>query len=484
MELIGPDTDGLYTSQLHDWIPLCPELTDSAIRFYWILRSLVIEKRGPVRKLTVRQLAHLLPMKGGRPSSVSRIRGLLRDLSAVGLISTPEGKAVTVSSRANAAARPLRIKIHDKPRAGYSGPRNAFAHLDSIKPAAEHATRAAIEKEALERAARRAGQNSDPLPTDSEAGQNSAPLGQDSAPLGQNFDPHSAVDLRKHDLPFRPSAQTLRSEGGGAVRPSVQVEESGRAHATDGRTDSGGGIEDQGHQSDERKWTPGERLLERIGRHHPEIGAGLAQSTTLRDQARVVDGLLLAGVGQEQVRAVLVDRPYPAPAERTRSMAALIAARLGQIVPPQDFSARPQVPAQAEAPEAVEVPGPTPTMELHRTRRPECPSCGADSPGGDLCGACQGWPACEAGCGRRVHGGGVCPSCSVARPEDGSTEDLGSCPECERPVATAGLCPRCQTRAAAAKKARDADWAAQVAAMASMTDEERPSEAVAARASF
>lgn len=267
------------------------------------------------------------------------------------------------------------------------------------------------------------------------------------------------------------------------LRPSVVEAEVARASGadTEGRTDSGGGIGDQEQEPGERTWTPGKRLLERIGRHHPEIGAGLAQGTTLEDQARVVDGLLLSGVTQEQVRAVLVDRPYPEPKDRTRSMAALIAGRLALIVPPLGLDTLPQVPAQAPAPEAGR---PAPTVQLHVTRRPECPQCGLDSPDGDLCGACQGWPVCEAGCGRRVREGGLCPSCAVAPPED-DPADMGICPgfagqPCGRLVATTGLCPRCRTRAAAAKKALDDEWAAQVAAVTAMTDEER--EAAAARA--
>jgi hypothetical protein len=250
---------------------------------------------------------------------------------------------------------------------------------------------------------------------------------------------------------------------------------------TDGRTESGVVVAEEQERpaaQPQREATPGEVFLSRIGRHHPEIGAGLAQGTTLRDQGRVVDGLLLAGVSREEIRAVLVDRPYPAPAERRRSMAALIAARLGQICPPLGLDIPRQVPAQAPALEAAV---PAPTMELHLTRRPECPECGLDSPGGELCGACQGWPLCEGGCKRRVRDGGLCPACAVAPPQADTNEDLGTCPgfdghRCGRPVAAAGLCPRCQTRAAAAKKARDAEWAAQAAAAAAaaaMADDEQ-----------
>ncbi|MFE9687938.1 hypothetical protein [Streptomyces sp. NPDC006285] len=129
-------------------------------------------------------------------------------------------------------------------------------------------------------------------------------------------------------------------------------------------------------------------LLRRLGKSHTEIGAGLAQGTTLADQARVVDGLLRDGVSREELRAVLVDRPYPAPAERKRSMAALIAARLTHVCPPISVSPAVPVPAQASAtPTATERAAP---VKLQRTRRPECPEYGIDSPDGQLCGSCQG----------------------------------------------------------------------------------------------
>ncbi|MFJ9634945.1 helix-turn-helix domain-containing protein [Streptomyces sp. NPDC101175] len=267
------------------------------------------------------------------------------------------------------------------------------------------------------------------------------------------------------------------------LRPSVRKAEVARANSSDrdGRTDSSSVIEGQeqnapaaggseevttvGRGAAAREVTSGELLLRRIGRSHPEIGAGLAQGTTLRDQSRVVDGLLLAGVTREEIRAVLVDRPYPEPTQRKRSMAALIAARLSQVCPPLDGGSLP-VPAQAPASEAVS--GPAPAVQLHLTRRPECPECGLDSPDGKLCAACQGWPVCVAGCGRRVQDGGLCHSCELAEGSDDSG-DLGSCPgidgqECGRPVVTAGPCPRCLTRAAAAKKTRDTEWIAMVAA--------------------
>ncbi|MDX2290929.1 MULTISPECIES: hypothetical protein [Streptomyces] len=46
---------------MRDWVAVCPQLGDPAVRLYLILRSLVIDKHGPVRKLTLAELCHLLP---------------------------------------------------------------------------------------------------------------------------------------------------------------------------------------------------------------------------------------------------------------------------------------------------------------------------------------------------------------------------------------------------------------------------------------
>ncbi|MFF3994387.1 hypothetical protein ACFYX8_13880 [Streptomyces cyaneofuscatus] len=111
---------------MRDWIPVCRELSDSAIRLYLILRSLVIEKRGPVRKLTLWELCHLLPRKpvgpGEKPgpSNISRIRTLLRQLTAIGLVTTPEGHRLTTSSRPLAAGR----RVHRVPTYGDSPQRH------------------------------------------------------------------------------------------------------------------------------------------------------------------------------------------------------------------------------------------------------------------------------------------------------------------------------------------------------------------------
>lgn len=241
VELHGPDNEGWYTSQTADWIPLCPDLSDSAVRLYWIMRALIVEKRGPVRKLTLPELCYLLPAGAAgktRPSSLSRIRALLDQLGKVGLVTTPEGGRLKTSSRARTAAtQALRIRVNERPRGSYKGPRNAFAALDTIRPEAQRAAEDAAEREARLRAEKRAkereeraksagqdplegvGQNSGPPPV----GQNSDPQGQDSGPRGQNPGPETGVDQRRRDLPYSPPVHTSLSDPAGPSSPCPTV---------------------------------------------------------------------------------------------------------------------------------------------------------------------------------------------------------------------------------------------------------------------
>ncbi|MFB7598388.1 hypothetical protein [Streptomyces sp. NPDC056160] len=526
-ELLGPDDDGFYTSQLRDWIPLCPQLRDSAVRFYWILRALVIEKHGPVRKLTLLQMCYLLPSKqmqpgeAALPSSLARVRSLLSELSEVGLLSTPEGGPVKTSSRAGASAAPLRIRINDRPHRGYAGPRNAFALLDEVKRPAAEAARKAVQKE-RERSARKralrtgvAGQISGPL---DEAGQISSPRGQISSPRGQISSPLSGPDLQDRDLPFSPSAQTFRSEGGGTVRPSVQVED---AHVTDGRTagsDSGGkarkrpaapgedtapaavasGSTDTGSALGgvgrvgvgHRETTPGMEVLTRVARVNDSLRLA---GRVLLDQAGELDKLIAASeaAGEPwrlQDLVTVLSAPLDGPIRI--SAGAVISGRIRQL-PLTPRTA--MLPAQANGNSWTEkradltrepsssLAADRPVDEsVNRRLRPECPGCGVDSPGGVLCPGCLGWPLCEGGCGRRLEAGGTCEACHLAehhRAIERERNEDGTCPGydglCGRPVLTLGLCGKCRIKAEATKAALDEQWATQVAAVTAMTDEER-----------
>lgn len=210
VELMGPDDGGFYSSNLSDWVPLCPQLKDSSVRLYWIMRALVIEKWGSVRKLSLSELCHLLPAKPTepgehpRPSSLSRIRNLLRELTEVGLITTPEGRKITTSSRSRASADALRIRINDRPSEGYQGPRNAFAVLDAVRGPAAEAARAKAARES-------SGERVPAAPTVSLAGQISDPRGRICNPAGQISAPGHACDLGIPEILLSPSAQSSRS---------------------------------------------------------------------------------------------------------------------------------------------------------------------------------------------------------------------------------------------------------------------------------
>ncbi|MFE7779298.1 hypothetical protein ACFU5O_36640 [Streptomyces sp. NPDC057445] len=516
-ELYAPDNDGLYTSQLHDWIPLCPELRDSAVRLYWIMRALVIEKHGPVRKLSLLQLCYLLPSKPVKPgepvkpSSLARIRSLLAELSAVKLISTPEGKPVKTSSRASASGAPLRIRINDRPRGGYSGPRNAFALLAEVrKPAAEAAERAVKKereraaKKQAEQAAGEAGQKSSP----EGAGQISSPRGQISSPRGQISSPDSRADLQDRELPFSPPAHTLRSDQTPPpVRPSVEVAD---ACATDGRTD-GGGVDQQEEalpgaatggetaaadaapNSGSSRGaglgsgpvavgpTPGVQVLRAIAAECPQWT--ITHAETLRDQGLVATGMLASGFTPQEIRHALLSRPLPD--RMTHTVGAVVARRLRDLLAAGPASTVPAIPAQqatAGEPGSDDRGGQPKSWAEKRARlaaevagqgrhRPctgdggFCPRLAL--PDSDLCGPCQGVnPMCVSGCGRTVVAtGDRCIPCTAVGDADPAE---GLCPghdgPCGRPVVTAGLCHRCLAKAEAARRASDAEWEATRAA--------------------
>lgn len=206
VELYGPDDGGWYTTRVYDWIALCPDLRDADVRGYLILRSLVIEKyKNPIRKLSVADLCELIPNPSdGGSSSLSRVRSILAGLSAVGLVTTPEGGPVRTSSRASAAVKPIRVRINDMPAGGYLGWRNTETKLSSI--ACRSSPTCGDE----------AGRKSDPGGDQGDSGDDpgriSDPAGSKSDPRGSISDPDPAPDQEKLELPLVP---TLGTDTGG-----------------------------------------------------------------------------------------------------------------------------------------------------------------------------------------------------------------------------------------------------------------------------
>lgn len=441
LELLPPDTDGYYTSNVADWVPLCPQLRDSSIRLYWILRSLVIEKYGPVRKLTLAELCHLLPAKPVRPgetvkpSSLSRIRSLIDELTSVGLVTTPEGRPIKTSSRAKAAAGALRMRINDRPTVGYAGPRNSFEVLEAVRvPAAQAALKRAHE-EALQEASRRtsrrrsdAGQISDPP---GGAGQISTPSGQKSDPRGQISDPHSGIDLRKPDPPFSLTTQSSRSAEA-SVPPSVCA-----GSRTEGRTDGATVRATEGESGSVVPVTEGAQVLQAIAQEcGPEF---LLTGKILADQAAVVDSMLAKGWSPGQIRHVVSGPGWPSVIKTSRE--AIIAGRLRRANDGPVPASAPPIPGPA-APDRNESwdtglvdagatwTPPAWTGEVRRILA-ECVDCGspAVADGHNKCPTCLGWPECVGNCGipgtskRRVRPEEPTGLCSACREWHGSLEE-------------------------------------------------------------
>lgn len=205
VHLSGPADGGWHHTVTRDWAAVCPSIGATAYRLWAIARSLVIEKSGGVRKLTLNELCQLLPGPNGKPSSLGRVRDAIRELSAVGLFSTKDGAPLTTSSSKRAAERPLLIRINDFPRdpASYEGPRNAFAVLERIRGEAD----------------------GDPGWISNQgdgAGWKSSQVGQNSNQTGWKTNPEAALTsgnaTSKEDLERRPRKEAA---GGDGRRPST-----------------------------------------------------------------------------------------------------------------------------------------------------------------------------------------------------------------------------------------------------------------------
>jgi len=224
-ELLGPEDHGWYGTYVLDWIGLCADLTDGDVRGYLILRSLIFDAKGrrrnPIRVFTLAELCKLIPGPKGKPSSLTRIRDLLRRLSHVGLVSTPDGKPLKTSSGGSAQGKQIRMRINDRPINGYVPQwRNTEDKLDEIRPEAEQAAAEAVERDIARRAVKRAKGSLDPVGRNSDqasVGRNSDHVGRDSDQAGRNSDPGSGSDLGERGLVFSPhSSSSLSSLGTGA----------------------------------------------------------------------------------------------------------------------------------------------------------------------------------------------------------------------------------------------------------------------------
>ncbi|WP_162596762.1 hypothetical protein [Streptomyces sp. NEAU-S7GS2] len=192
VELCGPDDGGWFRTAVMDWIALCEDLRDADVRGYQILRSLVGSKwANPVRKLSLAELCQLIPSPSGGPSGLTRVREMLRSLTRVGLVTTPEGAPLKTTSRVSGADKPLRIRVNDKAPPGYQGWRNAADKLAEVQT---HRTPGGAPTGRV-----RVGRKSDP---GAVRGRKSDPWGRKADPAGRKSAPGPQPELRKREPIF------------------------------------------------------------------------------------------------------------------------------------------------------------------------------------------------------------------------------------------------------------------------------------------
>lgn len=252
-----------------------------------------------------------------------------------------------------------------------------------------------------------------------------------------------------------------KTTGENTNRPSVpraSADEEDAAAAKGGTDGSGlvGGKEAEMAAADKMLWrvaAEGAAVLREIAVSYPEYAL---YGDTLRDQGVMVTSMLGNGWSAEQILHAVVDRPLPVPI--TTSVGAIVAKRLRDAaaggVPDSAPGLLPQQ-ASASSPATTPMSSKAAAPAPVRHEPPTCRGCGSwPVPGEDQCAVCLGWPLCEALCGVRLPGGGLCPSCAadaleraIAAP---AAED-GRCPghagPCGRQAVALGWCSRCRVAA-------------------------------------
>ncbi|MFE4778030.1 hypothetical protein [Streptomyces sp. NPDC056713] len=271
------------------------------------------------------------------------------------------------------------------------------------------------------------------------------------------------------------------------VRPSLPE---GDPLDTDGRTNAGDSDVDQeekrlqagpSHSKTHLKTTPGAEILRRVGHRNEDLRLA---GKVMVDQATCLDGLLLAAeaAGDPWAMTQLVDMlSAPLDGPIRRSAGAVVSGRIKRLpaTPHALQGFLPEQPSRSIRNSAA-AEHPSVDDEVNRRSRHECAGCGVDWPGGGYCGRCQGWPECDGGCGQFMEHAGTCEACEYA--DDYAAikavvppTDDGVCPgfngPCDRPVMTLGLCGKCRIKAEAAKRERDAQWAASVAQAAAAVEQ-------------
>ncbi|WP_335992309.1 hypothetical protein [Glycomyces sp. MUSA5-2] len=311
-ELSGPKPESkFYGYYRRDWIDLCEDLRGNDRVVYGVLRSLVFEHRGvrnDVRILSLDVLCELIPGVNGKPTTVGTLRDCLRRLSKVGLVSDPEGNPLTTSSSKKAAAKALRIQIHDVPCNDYQPQwSNSDEKLKAIQ----------------------SGWNSN---QEAPAGQNSNQTGQNFNQSGWNPNPDFGDDQAERDpysFSFPSSSSSPLSDPPSEPAPAAPMDRAG----------------EEGMATPEKQG--GTAVLE-----HSAVAVALVAEIPKGsgiETGKVVDAIvrrLSEGLDAADIRRELL-KPLP---RNVRSLTGLYLHRLNELG--ADEAAEPQLPPSAPRPDA------------------------------------------------------------------------------------------------------------------------------------
>lgn len=118
--LIDPEDQGFYKSRIRQWATLCPHMNSTEHRVFALLLDLCSE-RNPYRKLTIDEIAMLLPSGKKnddgtpKPASRSTVANCLNALADLGQITDEYGEPIRVSNKTKGALRvaPWRSLRHE-----------------------------------------------------------------------------------------------------------------------------------------------------------------------------------------------------------------------------------------------------------------------------------------------------------------------------------------------------------------------------------
>lgn len=251
-EFIAPDNGGWHYTIMRDWIAVCPDISPTAARLYWIIRSIMHEKGERARRLSYDQLCYLLPGVNGKPTGETRVKDALRELETVGLLSNPDGDVVRrwITDPKTGKQRKdnfRRWKVHDYPTHDYAGWRSAIAKLDAYTEDWRERLSTEGRNSASQASGKAVTSNNNPSSQRSTEGRNSASSRRNSDPPRRNSGDDKPVPSNND------TAKNLSKESSQPTKDARPVDNSevvgwlGATPTHNDHTEPLGSVQDQHH---------------------------------------------------------------------------------------------------------------------------------------------------------------------------------------------------------------------------------------------